>query len=162
MSEEDLRNVFELDFFAMVALTKRMLPMLAEARGTVINVSSAAARIWVPCMGAYCAVKAAVAMFSDSLRQEVRRVGIRVLDVAPGQVNTGFSKRSCGTRRPPDSPGSKSHTPEGLAKTVYRGWKSGKQRITYPRSLGFFISLVKTLIPSFYDSACRKLWRLNG
>lgn len=162
MSEDDLRNVFELDFFAVVALTKRMLPMLAAAKGTVIDISSAAARIWVPCMGAYCAVKAAVAMFSNSLRQEVRQYGIRVLDVAPGQINTGFSSRSCGTRRPPDSPGSGGHTPQALAKAVYRAWKTKKERITYPRMLSAALFFIRAVIPSFYDTISRKLWKLNG
>ena len=84
MPESDLREVMELDFFAPVALTKELLPLLAETEGTVINVSSVAGRIWVPCMGGYCAAKAAVAMFSNSLRPEIAKYGIRVLDVAHG------------------------------------------------------------------------------
>ncbi len=161
MDEKDLREVFELDFFAPVALTKLLLPQLSAARGSVINISSAAARIWVPCMGAYCAAKAALAMFSNSLRQEIRLHRIHVLDVAPGQVNTGFSSRSCGARRPPNSPGSSSHSPRDLAKTVYTAWKRKKQRITYPRSLSFALFAVRALLPGLYDKINRKLWNLD-
>lgn len=161
MREEDLRAVFELDFFAPAALTKRLLPQLAAAHGTVVNISSAASRIWVPCMGAYCAVKAALAMFSNSLGPEIRKYGIRVLDVAPGQINTGFSSRSCGKRRPPDSPGAKGHSPAGLAKAVFRAWKKGKRRITYPGTLGAAIWFVRVFLPGLYDRINRKLWKLD-
>lgn len=162
MDENELREVFELDFFAPVALTKLLLPQLASAHGSVINISSAAGRIWVPCMGAYCAAKAALAMFSNSLRQEIRKHHIHVLDVAPGQVNTGFSSRSCGTRKPPNSPGSSSHSPRDLAKTVYTAWKRKKQRITYPRSLSFSLFVVRALLPGLYDKINRKLWGLDN
>lgn len=162
MEEADLREVFELDFFAPIELTKSLLPLLASAHGSVINISSAAGRIWVPCMGAYCAAKAALAMFSNSLRQEVRKYHIHVLDVAPGQVNTGFSSRSCGARRPPNSPGSSSHSPADLAKTVYSAWKRKKQRITYPRSLSFALFVVRAILPGLYDRINRKLWGLDN
>ncbi len=162
MNENELREVFELDFFAPVALTKLLLPQLAAAHGSVINISSAAGRIWVPCMGAYCAAKAALAMFSNSLRQEILKHHIHVLDVAPGQVNTGFSSRSCGTRKPPNSPGSSSHSPRDLAKTVYAAWKRKKQRITYPRSLSFALFIVRALLPGLYDKINRKLWDLDN
>ena len=161
MDEADLRAVFELDFFAPIALTKLLLPQLAAAHGTVVNISSAASHIWVPCMGAYCAVKAALAMFSNSLGPEIRKYGVHVLDVAPGQINTGFSSRSCGKRRPPDSPGAKGNSPAGLAKAVFRAWKKKKRRITYPGALGAAIWFVRVFLPGLYDRINRKLWKLD-
>lgn len=161
MDENELREVFELDFFAMVALTKAFLPQLAAAHGSIVNISSAAGRLWVPCMGAYCAAKAAVSMFSNSLRVEVKKMGIHVLDVSPGQINTGFSSRSCGSRRPPDSPGAKGHSPNGLAKAVFRAWRRKKKRITYPGKLAFLIFLVRVILPNLYDRISLKLWKLQ-
>ncbi|MBR1999971.1 MAG: hypothetical protein IJ992_05585, partial [Lentisphaeria bacterium] len=84
------------------------------------------------------------------------------LDVAPGRVNTGFSSRSCGTRKPPNSPGSSSHSPRDLAKTVFSAWKRKKQRITYPRSLSFSLFVVRALLPGLYDKINRKLWGLDN
>ncbi len=159
MEEAALREVFELDFFAPVALTKTLLPLLKPG-SAIINISSVAGRIWVPCMGGYCAAKAALSMFSNSLRPELERAGIRVLDVSPGQINTGFSSRSCGGRRPPDSPGAKGHTPEALAKAVYQAWRKGKKRITYPRTMAFAVFFVRTFLADFYDRVNRKLWKL--
>lgn len=161
MKEEDLRTVLELDFFAPVLLTKSLLPLLKNTHGSLINISSAAARLWLPCMGGYCAAKAALSMFSNSLRPEVEKYGIRVLDVAPGQINTGFSSRSFGTRRPPDSPGSKHHSPEALAETLYAAWKKRLRRITYPRILSPALFLLHTMLPRLYDRISIKLWRLD-
>ncbi len=160
MDETALREVFELDFFAAVSLTKTLLPLLKQAKGTVINISSVAGRIWVSCMGGYCAAKAAVSMFSNSLRPELEQYGIRVLDMAPGQINTGFSSRSCGKRRPPDSPGSKGQTPQALAEAVFRGWKKNRKRITYPGFLAFSVFFVRTFLSGFYDKINRKLWKI--
>lgn len=161
MNEKDLRAVFELNFIAPALLTKKLLPMLKQTRGSVINISSAAARLWIPCMGGYCASKAALSMFSNSLRTEVEKYGIHVLDTAPGQINTGFSSRAFGTRRPPDSPGSKHHSPEALAETVYSAWRKKLRRITYPRSLSPAIFLLRTILPRLYDKISLKLWNLN-
>ncbi|MCQ2379257.1 MAG: SDR family NAD(P)-dependent oxidoreductase, partial [Victivallaceae bacterium] len=120
LPEAELRALFELDFFAAVALTKSLLTQLEKSGGSVINISSAAARLWVPCMGSYCAAKAALAMFSNTLGIELAGRGVRVLDVAPGQINTGFSRRAFGHRPVPDSPGSGMTSPEKLADFVYR------------------------------------------
>ncbi len=162
LSEEDLRKVFELDFFAVVLLTRKLLPLLENSgKGTVINISSSASRLWVPCMGAYCAVKSAVSMFSDSLRPELASRGIHVMDVRPGQISTGFSSRACGCRRPPDAPGAKSNA-RGLARAVYRGWRSsGRNVLYYPWWIGMGIFFIRNVIPGIYDRISRKLWKLK-
>ena len=161
LSESELREVFELDFFAVCMMTKTFLPLLKESHGGIINISSAAGRLWVPCMGAYCAAKAAVAMFSNSLGIELKSAGVRVLDVAPGQVSTGFSSRSLGKRRPPSSPGSGRTSPDKMAECVFRAWKAGKKRITYPRTLALGLFFVRAIIPGIYEKISLKLWNLR-
>ncbi|UKI33816.1 MAG: SDR family NAD(P)-dependent oxidoreductase [Lentisphaeria bacterium] len=96
LSEEELRREFELDFFAPVELTRALLPLLEKSRGSIVNISSVAAQIPVGCMGAYNAVKAALRMYSLTLRMEVAGRGIHVLNVCPGRVDTGFSSRALG------------------------------------------------------------------
>lgn len=159
-SMEELKALFELNFFAVAGMTQAFLPLLKKSRGTVINISSAAGRIWVFCMGAYCASKAAVSMFSNSLRGEVARYGVRVLDVSPGQINTGFSSRSFGHRSPPDSPG-RSAGPEGFAKAVYRAWKRGRKSMTYPGWLGAALFAVRYFVPGLYNRFSLKMWGLK-
>jgi short-subunit dehydrogenase len=157
---EELKSLFELNVFAVAGMTQAFLPLLKASRGTVINISSAAGRLWVFCMGAYCATKASVSMFSDSLRGEVRRYGVRVLDVSPGQINTGFSSRSFGRRRPPDSPGA-SADPDAFARAVYKAWKRGRKSMTYPGWLGAVLFGVRYLVPGIYNHFSLKMWKLK-
>ncbi len=157
---DELKALFELNFFAMVGMTQLFLPMLKESRGTVINISSAAGRIWVFCMGAYCATKASVSMFSNSLRGEVAQYDINVLDVSPGQISTGFSSRSFGHRSPPDSPG-RSAGPDAFAQAVYKAWKRGRKSMTYPGWLGTALFAVRYFLPGIYNHFSLKMWKLK-
>jgi 3-oxoacyl-[acyl-carrier protein] reductase len=59
--------------------------------GWIINISSLAGDNWFPQGSAYCASKAALNAFSESLMQEVRHDGIRVSYVMPGSVATQFA-----------------------------------------------------------------------
>ncbi|EFV12059.1 SDR family NAD(P)-dependent oxidoreductase [Segniliparus rugosus] len=62
----------------------------AGSPGQIINVASAAAYVPVTASSPYCTTKAAVMMFSESLRLELRRHGIGVTAICPGAINTGF------------------------------------------------------------------------
>jgi hypothetical protein len=64
--------------------------MLARGRGGVINVASTAAFQPVPYMAVYGATKAFVRSFSEALREEVHRRGVRVLALCPGPTATEF------------------------------------------------------------------------
>ncbi len=157
MSEKDLRYIFELNFFSVVSLTKSFIPYLKETKGTIINVSSVAGKIYVPFMGGYCATKFALNAFSDSLRAELKPYGIHVLNLIVGRINTGFSSRSLGSMKPPETP-SFSTTPEKLAEKVYKAYLKKKREITYPYWYGFFI-LISKLFPDVYDSINLKKWK---
>lgn len=157
--EEDLRGLFELNFFSIVNMSTIFLPLLQKCKGTLINISSIAGKIYVPCMGPYCATKHAVFVFSDSLRAEIKSSGVRVLVIAPGRIHTEFSKNSVGPRDAPPTPKFGS-TAEGLAKRVYKGYKCKWRSLIYPRIyiVYFWISRV---FPRFYDWANRKAWGIK-
>jgi 3-oxoacyl-[acyl-carrier protein] reductase len=71
------------------------LPHLrAKGAGWIVNISSLAATNPFPDGAAYCASKAALNAFSESLMQEVRHDGVRVAYVQPGSVRTEFSGRT--------------------------------------------------------------------
>ena len=57
-------------------------------RGDIINIGSIAGREPYPGGSIYCATKAAVRSFTDSLRRELIATRIRVMEVDPGQVET--------------------------------------------------------------------------
>lgn len=86
-----VRDQFETNVIGSLRLTQHVLPtMRAQQRGTIVNLSSIFGRFAVPGGGAYAASKHAIEAFSDALRLEVGKFGIRVVVVEPGPVQTAF------------------------------------------------------------------------
>jgi NAD(P)-dependent dehydrogenase (short-subunit alcohol dehydrogenase family) len=75
---EALRQQFEINVIAPIAMTQAALPLLRETRGRIVNVGSIAGRLSAPFVGPYSASKAAIASLTDALRQELARFGIAV------------------------------------------------------------------------------------
>lgn len=89
--DEALRATMELMFFAAITTTREVLPhMRARGSGTIVQVSSVAGLSTAPGFGAYCAAKHALEGLSESLAQEVKSLGIRVLVVEPGGFRTSL------------------------------------------------------------------------
>lgn len=75
---EDVRYVFDVNFFGLAQMTNELLPTFRKQRsGVIVNISSALALTTLPTMGFYSASKMAVEGYSDALRQEVADLGIR-------------------------------------------------------------------------------------
>jgi len=94
LSAEKLRAQFEVSLFGLHAVTRALLSQLAARGGTVINIGSIMGRMTVPWMGAYGAVKAAVRSLTETLRVELGSLGVRVVLVEPGAVETAFHRRA--------------------------------------------------------------------
>jgi NAD(P)-dependent dehydrogenase (short-subunit alcohol dehydrogenase family) len=93
--EAQVANLFATNFFGPVRLIKAVLPgMRARRHGTIVNISSIAARRYPAGSGYYSASKAALESISGSLREEAGPLGIRVIAVEPGSFRTDFSGRS--------------------------------------------------------------------
>jgi NAD(P)-dependent dehydrogenase (short-subunit alcohol dehydrogenase family) len=88
-SDDELRSVLELMFFAPAALTRALLPHMRERRtGTIVQITSVGGVITAPGFGAYCAAKHALEGLSESLAAELTPFGVRVLIVEPGAFRT--------------------------------------------------------------------------
>jgi short-subunit dehydrogenase len=86
-----LRQVFEINVFALVDVCRRALPLLALGNQPVlVNVGSVVARRGLPGRSEYSASKFAVTGFTEAIRVEWRRFGIHVLQVNPGFADTPF------------------------------------------------------------------------
>lgn len=89
MAETAVRAVFELNFFAVLSVTRAVLPgMRARRSGWIITMSSAAGLRPVPGFGYYSAAKHAIEAITTALRSEVAGLGIHVLTVEPGPFRT--------------------------------------------------------------------------
>jgi NAD(P)-dependent dehydrogenase (short-subunit alcohol dehydrogenase family) len=90
-TDDELRSLFELHFFAPVALTRAVLPhMRAQGGGAIVQMSSVGGQITAPGFGAYCATKFALEGITQALHDEVAPFGIRTLIVEPGAFRTGL------------------------------------------------------------------------
>jgi len=89
MDESSMRAMFELNFFAVLSVTRAVLPgMRARGNGWIVNVSSVAGLLAAPGFGYYSATKYAIEAVTDALRAEVAEQGISVLAVEPGAFRT--------------------------------------------------------------------------
>ena len=83
------REIFETNLFGVVEVVRRAVPRLRQSGGGVVcNVTSCSYLTAVPFYAAYRASKAAVGALGESLRAELAQLGIRVLEVMPGPVET--------------------------------------------------------------------------
>lgn len=97
MSDEDWDRVIATNLTGVFYATRAAIPAMKRAGGGwIINVASLAGRNFFPNGAAYCASKAGLVAFSESVMQEVRFDGIRVSVVMPGSVATGFTGREEG------------------------------------------------------------------
>ena len=83
-----LRDVFESNVFAPLALVQAMLPTLKKRSGLVVNLSSDAAMGGYEGWGAYGSSKAALDLVSKTLANELRDSGVGVVSVDPGDMRT--------------------------------------------------------------------------
>jgi NAD(P)-dependent dehydrogenase (short-subunit alcohol dehydrogenase family) len=94
-AEEDIRRMFETNFFALAAMTRLVLPgMRSHRSGHIVNISSIGGLVGNPASGYYNATKFAVEGLSQALAKEVGPLGIRVSLIEPGPFRTDFQGRS--------------------------------------------------------------------
>jgi NAD(P)-dependent dehydrogenase (short-subunit alcohol dehydrogenase family) len=86
--DEMVRRQFETNVFGLIALTRAVLPQLTAAKGTIVNVSSTAARKSIHNQSIYGATKAALESLTRSWAVELGPSGVRVNAVAPGPTET--------------------------------------------------------------------------
>jgi NAD(P)-dependent dehydrogenase (short-subunit alcohol dehydrogenase family) len=91
---DKVHEQFDVNVYGPHRLTRAVLPHMREQEsGTIVNVSSVAGRLSFPGGGVYCGSKFALEAMSDALRAEVQTMGIDVVLVEPGPVDTGFDDR---------------------------------------------------------------------
>ncbi len=93
LAEEDLRRQMEVNFFAPIAVTRELWPLLGKG-SRVVMVSSVSGKMGYPFLGAYAASKHALEGASESLRRELLLQDIDVVLLCPGAIQTPIWKKA--------------------------------------------------------------------
>jgi short-subunit dehydrogenase len=146
------RQLMEVNYFSVVAMTKAFLKHLSGRSGQVVVVSSAAGLIPGPARSGYGAAKAGISGYYDSLRGELSGQNISVIEVFPGFVKTNLLKsalnydgKASGIVDPYNHDG---YEPDAFAKEMIRRMYNGEQTIVIAQRFIRFAYLLKALSPS--------------
>ena len=89
---EEMRAVFNTNFFGAIDVMKAVLPQMRKQNsGTIINVTSIAGYMGLPFRGLYSATKGALELITEATRMEVKSFGINIVNVAPGDFATNIA-----------------------------------------------------------------------
>jgi 8 Dehydrogenases with different specificities (related to short-chain alcohol dehydrogenases) len=91
LSEEEVREVLEVNLMGPFLGLKAALPLLLRSRGVVVNVGSLAGKNAFKGGAAYNASKFGLLGLMGAAMLELREMGVRVVNVLPGSVDTGFA-----------------------------------------------------------------------
>jgi len=92
-TEEDFDNLFNIHFKGVYFLTQKSLPLIADG-GRIINISTGLTRFATPGYAAYASMKGAIEVFTKYLAKELGTRKIAANMVAPGIIETDFTKRA--------------------------------------------------------------------
>lgn len=95
VSDAKVRELFEVNVFGVMNVTRAVLPHLRERKaGVFVNVSSGAGVFVLPTASLYSASKFALEAFSEGLAWEVGTFGVKVKIIEPGGFATSFNERA--------------------------------------------------------------------
>ena len=98
--EDEHRQMFDTNYFGAIRCIQKVLPEMRErGRGCIVNITSIAGLLATPNQVAYSASKWALECAGEALAHEVRRFGVRVVNVEPGVVMTSIFENSNETTR---------------------------------------------------------------
>lgn len=126
-SPERARQLFEVNFFAAVELTRLALePLTLGNQPAVCLINSVLGYRGVPEKSEYCATKFALRGWSESLRLELKPVGIDVLSIAPSTTDSEFFQSLVDTRPGTQSRSLGKQSPQLVAKKIVHSIQLGR------------------------------------
>ncbi|MFC3614494.1 SDR family NAD(P)-dependent oxidoreductase [Lutimaribacter marinistellae] len=135
--DDSHRKVFEINYFAAVAMARAFLPAIRQAQGTHLAISSVAGFTPLFHRTAYAASKHALEGFFKSLRSEERPHGVRVHIAAPSFVATNIGndqRQADGTARPGSATDGVDYmTPKDAVDEILRGVDRNRSMIPVGR-----------------------------
>jgi len=121
-------------------------PMAQRGSGRLVGIASVAGIRGLPGHGGYCASKAAVISYCESLRGELRGSGVKVVTISPGYVDTPLTRQN--RYGMPFL-----MTPEAFADQAFRTIASGRSYSVIPWQMGVVAKLLRVLPDAVFDRA---------
>ncbi|MBC3786671.1 SDR family oxidoreductase [Spirosoma utsteinense] len=153
------RQLMDVNFFGVVALTKAVLPlMLAQGSGHIVVTSSVAGKIGTKQRSGYCASKHALHGFFDALRAETHEAGLRVTIVCPGYIRTPISLHALGAggqvHGKMDENQARGMAPDAFARQLLRAVSKQKEEVYIggPETYGIYL---KRFLPGLLSRILR-------
>jgi short-subunit dehydrogenase len=153
------RQIFELDFFATVALTKAVLPgMVQRKSGHVVVVSSVVGYISSPLRSGYAAAKHALHGFYDAARAELWRDNVKFTLACPGYVKTDVSVNaitgSGGRHGKVDPSIARGVEPSVCAEKIWRAVEKDREEVLVGREA--LVVYLKRYLPALFSYAVNR------
>jgi short-subunit dehydrogenase len=154
-----LREIFEINVFALIEMSRGMLPILRRGEAaTLVNIGSIVARRGLPGRSEYAASKFAVAGFSESIRAEWVKFGIRVMLLNPGFTDTGFEQNLLVNTARVQTAHKRVMTADHVAIAGLRAVLRGRNELTLTTE-GKLLLLVNRLAPRLVDAGFARFTR---
>jgi 1-acylglycerone phosphate reductase len=89
---QELQELFQANVYSVMQMCKAFTPLLIEAKGTIVQTGSLAAIMPYVWGAPYCASKAALHAYSNTLRVELAPLGVRVITIITGGVKSNIAR----------------------------------------------------------------------
>jgi uncharacterized oxidoreductase len=152
-SAEDLAGLtveMNVNAGGVIRMTSAFIDILKAKKGTLINVSSALAFVPLPCLPIYCATKAAIHSYTQSLRFQLEETGVEVIELMPPAVKTDM------TADLREDDGITLITTDELVKQSFASLKTGALEIRPGQSKQ--LAFMRRLAPNFING---QLWKAS-
>lgn len=137
-------ELLEVNVCALVEITTRLLPLIKERGGTIMNIASTSAFQPTPHLATYGASKSFVLNWTLALNEELRATGSNAIAICPGPTKTEFFQRAGFGNRV--VPAGYSHEPDQVAAIALRALESEKA-FAVTGLLNKFGSLFSSILP---------------
>ncbi|HEV7333513.1 MAG TPA: SDR family oxidoreductase [Flavisolibacter sp.] len=166
MSEETFDQVMDVNFNALVRMTRAFLPLLLKrSEAQIVNISSVYGLISPGEQTAYSSSKFAVRGFTNALRHELENTTVAVTVVHPGGVATNIARYALQPKERTDEEINEGLVkaqkflrmpPEKAGEIIVKGFVSGKPRILVGTDAKF-LSVIERLLPVGYWNILKRL-----
>jgi short-subunit dehydrogenase len=157
VSDIDLQ--MQLNLMGVIHTSRIVLPyMIQQRNGHIVNMVSIASLIAIPTYSIYAASKFGVRGFTQALRREMNRFGVRVSGIYPGGVETEFLDH-LGDRPDPGitTPGVLRLTALDVAETVWCVVQRPRRLVVIPRIMWLFVWLNR-IAPGVVDLGIQRVF----